>query len=291
MIFDRPYMRTGTSSQEKPWALKYVLIATLSIFVLQNIFEVWFHSEFLIKSFSLTPFLIEKGFLWTLLTYAFLHASTLHLIFNLVGIFFIGRIVEPRLGSTQFLALYLGSALCGSLLWLAVNWSQNSSLVGASAAVLGIIAYFCLVYWEQPITFLLFFVIPITIKPKWIFWILLATECFLFLFHEIPEETNHKIANSAHLGGMLMGILYYKWLTREFNPHFSRKIQSKIKNWFQRQTSPYTKNRNFSVNIQSHDELKTEVDRILDKINTKGFKALEQKEIRTLERARRLLKS
>lgn len=291
MVYDRPYMRTKTLGQESLWALKVILITTLSVFVLQKIFEVWFQSRFLIAHFSLVPFLLtEKGFFWTLLTYALLHASLSHFIVNAIGIFFIGRILEPRLGSKRFLTLYLLSALSGSIAWLALHSNGNGFLIGASAALSGIIVYFCLLNWEQPMTFLLFLIIPITVKPKWIFWSLLALECFLLLFYELSVD-NYKIANSAHLGGMLSGFLYYQFLSRQSIRSFSQESRSKIQNWLKKKNTAPSKDRNFSVNINSHHELKTEVDRILDKINTKGFKALEPKERDILERARKQLKS
>ena len=82
---------------------------------------------------------------WTFITYSFLHdtrqALPLHLLFNLLGIYFIGKALEnflnPQLGT-----LFLG-VFSGSIVWLAANWGQSgSTLIGASAGVLGLLLTF-----------------------------------------------------------------------------------------------------------------------------------------------------
>src|SRR5688500_9615488 len=58
--------------------------------------------------------LVEEGEWWRLLTSGFLHADPLHLIFNMVGVYFLGQLLEPALGTVRFVALYFASLFAGS---------------------------------------------------------------------------------------------------------------------------------------------------------------------------------
>ena len=79
-------------------------------------------------------------------------------LFNLLGIYFIGKALENFLNPRQLGTLFFGSVLSGSIVWLAANWGQSgSTLIGASAGVLGLLTYFCMTRPNEPVTFLLFF--------------------------------------------------------------------------------------------------------------------------------------
>ena len=290
MLYDRPYMRAGSHRPGKSSALKIILIAVISSFILQKVVEVWFHSDFIITHFSLASVNVSKGFIWSFLSYGLLHASTQHLILNLLGIFFIGRLVEADLGAERFLKLYLTATLFGGLLWFGLHFNDGSFLVGASAALTGILAYFCLSRWEQSITFLIFFIIPVSLKPKWIFWFLFGIEISCFLFYELSSVHSYNIAHSAHLGGLLSGFLFY------YFPSIKRKlsnlrlgIKSKFKKDFINDTFQ-TKERPFTINLTQREEFKVEVDRILDKISAQGLASLSTYEREILDRARKHLK-
>jgi membrane associated rhomboid family serine protease len=81
------------------------------------------------------PFVAE-GEWYRLLTYGFLHASLLHIGFNMFALYFLGRILEPGIGTPRFVALYFASLLAGSLGALLLD--PNSLTIGASGAVFGI---------------------------------------------------------------------------------------------------------------------------------------------------------
>ena len=80
---------------------------------------------------------IANGDWWRLLTSAFLHASITHLLFNMAALWFVGSAIEPRLGRWRYLAVYLLSALGGSVLSYVVD-SPAIPTVGASGAVFGL---------------------------------------------------------------------------------------------------------------------------------------------------------
>ena len=79
---------------------------------------------------------LDQGEWWRLITAAFLHASLLHLAFNMLVLWFVGAPVEQAIGRGRFLAVYLVSGLAGSA--GAVLFSPNAITVGASGAIFGI---------------------------------------------------------------------------------------------------------------------------------------------------------
>ena len=73
------------------------------------------------------------------------------------------------------------------------------------------LSYFCLRKPDQPITFLLFFVLPVTLRPKIILLAVLGYEVYYFISSELIHSQISNVAHSAHLGGMLAGAFcFYK---------------------------------------------------------------------------------
>jgi hypothetical protein len=83
---------------------------------------------------------------WTVFTYMFLHANTMHLLFNMIGLFFFGPRLEAKLGSGGFLKLYFLSGLGGAA--LSFIFAPQAAVVGASAAVFGVLIGFAH-YWPR----------------------------------------------------------------------------------------------------------------------------------------------
>jgi membrane associated rhomboid family serine protease len=81
------------------------------------------------------PF-VDAGDWWRLVTSGFLHRDPAHLLLNMVGLFFLGHLLEPRLGAVRYLALYFASLLAGSLGVMLL--SPESYTIGASGAVFGL---------------------------------------------------------------------------------------------------------------------------------------------------------
>ena len=218
----------------------------------------------------------------------------------MLGLFFIGRMVEPLIGRERFLGLYVTGSLIGGAVYLLLHFNDPAlgqingelifqSMVGASASLMAILAFFCLLYPERPITLLLFFIIPVTMKPKWIFWGMLAISTGGILFYELPNRSY--VAHSAHLGGMFAGILYYRYFhDSSFSFFGSGSTRTTVEQpaWFKRRKKN-EQHISYKVNRGKRDELQAEVDRILDKINISGFGSLSANEKQTLERAKDIL--
>ena len=272
------------------------MVITISVFVLQQVMNAFFpdaggrENSFLTEWFALSGQNFRELKVWTILSYGLLHSSAgfYHILGNMLGLFFIGRMVEPLIGREHFLGLYVTGTLIGGAVWLLLNF-YGSSVIGASASVMAILAFFCLLYPERPITLLLFFIIPVTMKPKWIFWSMLAISTGGILLYALPNKG--KLAHSAHLGGIFAGILYYRYFhNRSFSVCGSDSTQTTVEQpaWFKRRK----KNKqhiSYKVNRIKRNELQIEVDRILDKINATGFGSLTDSEKQTLDRAKDIL--
>ncbi|NQY31616.1 MAG: rhomboid family intramembrane serine protease [Coraliomargarita sp.] len=319
MLYDRPYMRQSHKPEPKPASAHMILLfVTVGVFVLQQLLNVFFpgsspydrSNTFMRDWLALSPEHFREIKVWTIWTYSFLHSTSgfFHILGNMLGLFFIGRIIEPILGRDRFFALYFGGAVLGGVVYLACHFNAApaaiiggkeiySVVVGASAAVLALLAFFCLLRPEQPITLLLFFVLPVTVKPKWVFWIMLGGSALGLLAHELPGTAGGmQVAHSAHLGGMLAGIVFYRYayltdglafLTRRKRKD-NTTAAAEPPSWFKRRPKA-TRELNYSVNRDSREQLQAEVDRILDKINSSGFGALTDGEKATLDRAKEIL--
>ena len=281
------YPRTTTS------VLVWLMAAIIAGFVLQNVFLRWFGLGHLFdRLFALSPDALASGQVWTLLTYSFLHSPSnlLHIVGNLLGLYFLGRELETLMGSRRLLGFFAAAALAGGLLWTAVNWNTGGYVIGASAAVTGLLVIFACFYPNRPITFLLFFILPVTLKPKYVALGLLALDLCGFIFYEIMGALSpFGFAHSAHLGGMMAGWIYFRYI-HEGNWRLPTKsVGIELPRWAQRKAKTGHPAPTYQVNVSSRSDLKAEVDRILDKINSHGFGALTPEEKRLLDEARDLL--
>ena len=294
MLSDRPYMREPQYGPSPLKPLYWLLGSLVGVFIVQTLVINWFQSPYFQILFSLSDYGLNRGYIWTFLSYAFLHSTSggipFHLIFNCLGLFFIGRIILPLLGKERFFTLFGISVFLGGLLWFAANsWKdQNSTLVGASAGVAGLFVAFAMQMPNHPIQILLFLVLPINITPRNLLKIFLIFEVAGFLLSELaPFGNGLGIAHSAHLGGMLGGWVFTKFI---LNKDFSAgSTDIKPPKWFTSKKTQKAKTGKFRINFTNRKELQKEVDRILDKINTQGFGSLTEEERNTLDKAKDLL--
>ncbi|MDQ8205185.1 rhomboid family intramembrane serine protease [Pelagicoccus sp. SDUM812003] len=294
MMYDRPYMTTSFDEKAKK-TLFWIIGINVGVFFLQNVLNAAGAPQFMGHYFAFSYDSLAKGFIWTPLTYSFLHGvgNWLHIIGNMLGIFFIGRVILPVLGQKRFLQLYFASVLVGGLLWFALTFiSGAGSVVGASAAVFGLLTFFACVYPDREIQMLLFFVLPIRVKPKVLAYVMLGISILGLLFQELFSTGGYRVAHSAHLGGMLTGYLFFKYVYTA-NPYDnSGNLNLSLARFFKKPSAKKSKTTfNYKVNVSSKQrDLKREVDRILDKINSKGFGSLDAEEKKTLDEARDLLR-
>ena len=291
MLSDRSYMRDNYP-RERASVLAWLISAIVAGFVLQLVFERILEIPGAMEHyFGLSASGLRSGRVWTLLSYSFLHdtRNLLHIVGNLLGLYFLGRVLLPMLGATRFLSVYAAMVVAGGAAWAAINWHVGGSVVGASAGVAGLFVVFACFYPNQPVTFLLFFIVPVTLKPKYIAIAALLVDLGGCLFYEIMGMPSpFGFAHSAHLGGMAAGWIYYRYL-HEANWHLpSRRADIELPRWMKKAAKPATPSV-YQVNTGNPGDLRAEVDRILDKINSQGFGALSADEKRLLDEAKDLL--
>ncbi|MET0262317.1 MAG: rhomboid family intramembrane serine protease [Rariglobus sp.] len=291
MLSDRHYMRDDYGRPSSLSVLTWVLCILGAVFVLENIFVRWMSPDVgaaFMRALQLSPDALLAGKVWTIFTYGLLHDPDrlLHILGNLLGLFFLGRTLLPVLGSRRFIGLLVGAIISGGIVWTGVNWQQGGVLLGASATVCALLVVFALFRPNEPITFLLFFIIPVTMKPKYIAWGLLAFDVFGLLFWEIPGGRGSGVAHSAHLGGMLAGWIYFSFIHQR--PEFSRagKPAIELPRWFRKAKKAEVASPAYKVNLTPSNDVRAEIDRILDKINSEGFQSLTAEEKKRLDQAR-----
>ena len=283
MLYDRPYMKNRLQGRVQSLTDLIILIL-IFCFVLQSILKLLGGESALFSLVGLSGLNLTNGYIWTLFTYALLHEGIIHLLWNLLLIHFVSRKVEQYTSMSEFIILVAASVTSGSMFWILFNYNVGT-LIGASAFAMGSLTHFCLKRPNEPMTFLLFFILPVTIKPKYLLLIFVSLEFYLFIFNELAG--NSQIAHSAHLGGAFAGLLLSSKSFASFNiPKFSFKFSKSPKraNKEKKATYNYTLNKT-STNYES------EIDKILDKINEKGFGSLNQEEKELLEKAKNLFKT
>lgn len=283
---DRHYMRAAPARPLRaswlPSTMTVRLVVVLAIFfILYQVSLHFLHTYALHDWLALSYGNLIGMKVWTVLTYTLLHDSLLHLACNCLGLFFIGRILEDYIGPRRLLQIFLLFAVAGGLLWFAVNWRTPSPLIGASAATLGLLIFYCCLEPDRPMTLLLFFILPVTLKPRYIAYCAVFIDTSLLLFSELQGKTH--VAHSAHLGGMAMAFLTYRI-------GLKARARASQTSWFKPKSSPKITPTKFTLNMASRSEMEREVNRILDKINAHGFGALTPEERATLDRARDLLR-
>ncbi|MDB5190575.1 MAG: rhomboid family intrarane serine protease [Segetibacter sp.] len=225
-----------------------------------------------------------------LITSGFLHTNWMHLIMNVLGLFFFCTSLEGFMGPIRFILIYFVSLVGGNILSTYIHRFQGSySSVGASGAIFGSIFASIAVIPGMSITL---FPLPIAI-PGWIFGLAYV----IFSIYGIKSKKGN-IGHDAHLGGgitgLLLGVVMYP--TSLIDNTFSIIIVAApaiafitllvYKPEYLLVDSPFKKNKFLTVedkyNLSKIDEAK-EVDRILEKIHRRGINSLSRKERTFLE--------
>ncbi|MCF7838468.1 MAG: rhomboid family intramembrane serine protease [Candidatus Marinimicrobia bacterium] len=180
--------------------VRLLLYITVGVFLAQIIFDQLLRGQFTLV-LALSRAGLRHGYYWQLLTYMFLHGGFFHLFLNMLALYFLGPPTERTLGSAHFLVLYLASGILGGLGWILLE--TFGLCVGASGAVFGLLAAFATLYPREPITLLLFFVLPITMEA-WLLVVVASIVQVLFLI----TGAGGRIAYAVHVAGALVGFLY-----------------------------------------------------------------------------------
>ncbi len=142
---------------------------------------------------------------WTLLTYAFFHASLLHIFLNLYFLYIFGDNVEDVLGHKRFFLFFGLTAIAGGLTHALIFPGQTMPLIGASGAVAGMMGAY-LILFPRVKVWVVFFFVRFKIRMVWflLFWIgMQVVRGFLQL-----QGGSSSVAWFAHIGGFAVGLLF-----------------------------------------------------------------------------------
>jgi membrane associated rhomboid family serine protease len=215
---------------------------------------------------------------WGMFTYMFVHGGLMHLLLNMLVLFFFGPPLEGRWGSREFTKYYLLCGLGGAGLSF-LFFTPDIPIVGASAAVYGLMLAFAMAWPDSPIY--VWGIFPV--KAKWLVAFLFVVSLFSAF-----NEPGGAIAHFAHLGGLAAGFIYLKL---DWRP--SRKL-SELKR--------AAKVRRLAIVPRDEEEDRTRpapgrgtwtpgderrmldaVDQVLDKISAQGMSSLTHEERRLLD--------
>jgi len=216
---------------------------------------------------------------WSVLTYALLHGSFLHILVNMLALFMFGPPLEHRLGGRAFFRLYVISTLGGAALsLLMLPFTGDALIIGASAAVYGVMMGFVLEWPDAPV---LIFPLPVPVKAKWIVIAIAAFSLYAGYAH-----IQQGVAHFAHLGGFAAAFIYLRAGSIISRPRPARTAERSPAVLVRPPAAESGRRAEYNAPPQrrSADQaVRAEVDRVLDKISENGLSSLTPDERRFLD--------
>jgi membrane associated rhomboid family serine protease len=263
--------KTGTIIEKLIYLNIAIFLLTLLITVFQGLYKG--EQNFLVAWFSLDnnldAFLTKP---WSIISYGFLHADFIHLIFNMITLYFIGNLFIQYFTEKQALTFYILGTLFGGFLYvISQNYFPlfegiNTTLVGASAGIsaifIGIATY--MPHYQIKIRFIGF------IK----FWHLAA----IWLAFDVVGLIGTNAGGSfSHLGGSLFGYLYVQQASNK-----KTNISTIFSSFFKRKEKPlktvHKSAKRKQKTVKNSNQNQEKIDVILDKISKSGYDTLTKTE-------------
>jgi membrane associated rhomboid family serine protease len=297
-LYDREYVRIGPKSRQGLGALSawsantWIIVINVAVFVVMAFSPTMMRALFEWGHFSTARAFMYLGVdpntkrlapvfgleVWRFVTFQFLHANFMHLLFNMMGLFFFGGLVENYLGKKRYVAFYLACGICGALLYLILNFGgllfgeapgllfhdPHVELVGASAGVFGILMA-CAFIAPNAIVYI-YFLFPMRLRTVVYVFIAIAA------FTVITSGPNAG-GEAGHLGGAFAGayLIRHTHLLRDFLDIFG--------------TAKAGRGGRAARTARRGVVDEREVDRILTKVAQQGLRSLTEGEKRALRRA------
>ncbi|KAA6440007.1 rhomboid family intramembrane serine protease [Dyadobacter flavalbus] len=231
---------------------------------------------------------------WTLLTYFFTHEDIFHILFNMLFLYWFGKLVDEYLGAKRVIALYMLGGIAGGVIYMVLynvlpyfqSQIQDSRMLGASAAAFSVAVGASTLLPNY--TFNLIFLGPIRIKFIALFYIILS------LAQSLGENAG---GNLSHLAGAVIGYVFIKLLQN--GTDLGKPIYAIVNSWSRlfrkrpsmqvtyRERQVYRNTNVYSASssgtIEAPDQI--EIDSILDKISRSGYESLTREEKQKLFKA------
>jgi len=210
---------------------------------------------------------------WSLISYFFLHMNFMHILWNMLFLYWFGKIIHDNIGNNAIISLYVLGGIIGGLFYMSLYniipyYSERVSeslMLGASAGVFSVVVGSATLLPNY--TFYLLFLGPVRIKYIALFYVLLSF---------LDVTGNNAGGEIAHLGGAFIGFLYIKQLQNGIN------MGEGIINFINYFSSEKRKTKRKADNVSSESNRESisqdEIDKILDKISDSGYSSLSKKE-------------
>ncbi len=277
--------------------IKLILI-NIAIFVLINLVNLPFvlmakNTPFSILNWVALPASVMSWLYkpWTILTYMFVHKDFFHILFNMLGLYWFGQIVQDLIGKPKIVPIYVLGGIVGGMVYMAAynifpafqNAVSLATCIGASAAVMAIVLAAATIAPNYEIGLLFFG----SVKIKWIVLAYIVLDL-------INIQHGNAGGHIAHLGGALFGFMYIKLLQNgtdlarpifaisDFvHSFFDKKPEMKVTQkrayvYSEKDTHKQTKTHQTSPKNQLSKQ--EQLDEILDKINRSSYDSLSKEE-------------
>ena len=260
-----------------PW-VKNLIIANVVIFIVDGFMLRGLLSNYM--AFVPGRILVAP---WTVVTYMFAHGGFWHLFLNMLVLFFFGPPLEQRWGSSEFLKYYLLCGLGGAA--LSFLFAPMSPIIGASAAVYGVMLAFAMFWPDSPIY--IWGILPV--KAKYLVMFMAAVS----IMSMFGSGRGDNIAHAAHLGGFAAGFLYLRLGSpgggmgglRRMMGRRKLKVVSRDDSSRSSPIRPAPTPRRRGSGEE--EKLLDELDRVLEKISTEGMSSLTAQERKLLDEVSR----
>lgn len=226
-------------------------------------------------------FMMFIGQPWSLVTYSFFHGGFGHIFWNMLLLYFFGRMVLNLFGSRKFISIYFLGVIFGGLLFmLSYNIfpafsGMNSTLIGASAGVTAVLIFMCAYSPTQEVRVIFF-----NIK-------LWQLGLVVVLIDLVQLPSGNAGGHLAHLGGALLGYVYARQLLngRDIGSGFSKMLdgfgnlfkanekKAPMKTVYRKKKASVTPSVDYNKEVHQR-----KIDTILDKISKSGYESLSKAE-------------
>jgi len=197
----------------------WLIIINVIVFVIAFILIAFYNPEKVFSFLALQPIAFFSGTVWTLLTSMFMHGNLTHLFVNMISLFFLGTFVERLIGRVRFFWLYMVSGIVAGLLFVFLAFyfgntelgvrifgSPEIFAVGASGAIFALGGLLAIL--TPKLRVYVFFIFPM---QMWVAMVVL-----LFVLWAASIGAGLPIGNTAHFGGLIVGLAYGVYLKKKY---------------------------------------------------------------------------
>jgi membrane associated rhomboid family serine protease len=238
-------------------AVKQLLIANGAVFLLFWVLRAFGPTaavgDWAYYHLGLAGYAVIHGEIWQLVTYSFLHYGILHLLFNMLALWMFGAQLEQDWGYSLFLQFYFFCVVGAALVTVAVSFtgvlgvSPLTLTVGASGGIYGLLLAFGMLHGNSEV---MLFPLPFLIKAKYF----VIGIIFLALYGALSSAHGggQSIAYMAHLGGLLFGYIWLKFVPRRGFGYAASERAFGLRNSYYRWKRKRAA-RKFEVYMRKHD--------------------------------------